>query len=104
MQINDPILSSFRTALESIYGERLRRVVLFGSRARGDAEPDSDYDLAVFLNDMPDRWEEFDRLIPLRVRYLENYDADFMVLPFKDADYASRTGLMHAIRTEGLPL
>ena len=29
--------------------ERVRRVVLFGSRARGDARPDSDYDLLVIV-------------------------------------------------------
>jgi predicted nucleotidyltransferase len=34
-----------------MYGERIERVVLFGSRARGDAHEDSDYDVAVFLRD-----------------------------------------------------
>ncbi len=102
--MNDPILSIFRDALTQIYGDRLDRVVLFGSRARGDAEPDSDYDVAVFLKDMPDRWIEFDRLVPLRINFLETYDADFTVLPFKDADYGKQTGLMYAIRTEGVRL
>ena len=32
-----------------------RRVILFGSRARGDARPDSDYDLLVLLDEVEDR-------------------------------------------------
>jgi uncharacterized protein len=35
----DPVLTRFRAALDKIYGERIERVVLFGSRARGDARP-----------------------------------------------------------------
>ena len=31
------------------------RIVLFGSRARGDARPDSDYDLLVILDEVDDR-------------------------------------------------
>ncbi len=31
------------------------RIVLFGSRARGDARPDSDFDLLVVLDEVPDR-------------------------------------------------
>jgi len=46
---NDPILARFRAALENLYGARLDRVVLFGSRARGEGGPASDYDVAVFL-------------------------------------------------------
>ncbi|WP_294073792.1 nucleotidyltransferase domain-containing protein [Sphingomonas sp.] len=44
-------MTRFRTAVTEIYGERVERVVLFGSRARGDAKPDSDYDIAVFIRD-----------------------------------------------------
>jgi uncharacterized protein len=59
---DDPILERFRAAVTDIYGDRMARVVLFGSRARGDAGPDSDYDAAVFLRDMPDRFAEMNRL------------------------------------------
>jgi hypothetical protein len=54
-----PVLRRFRKALDTMYGHRLDRVVLFGSRARGDARPDSDYDAAVFLRDMADRFAEW---------------------------------------------
>lgn len=58
----EPVLSRFRAAVADAYGDRIERVVLFGSRARGGARPDSDYDVAVFLHDMADRWREMDRL------------------------------------------
>ncbi len=48
----DPVMRKFRAALDEAYGDRIERVVLFGSRARGDARPDSDYDVAVFLRGM----------------------------------------------------
>jgi uncharacterized protein len=34
---HDPIFQRFGTALNEIYGDRVERVVLFGSRARGGA-------------------------------------------------------------------
>jgi uncharacterized protein len=40
--IQDPVLSRFRAALDEMYGDRIERVVLFGSRARGDAHAESD--------------------------------------------------------------
>jgi hypothetical protein len=48
---NNPILTRFRVALAEMYGDRLGRAVLFGSRARGDHNPDSNYDAAVFIKD-----------------------------------------------------
>jgi uncharacterized protein len=59
---DDPTLARFRAALAEVYGARLERIVLYGSRARGDARPDSDYDVAVFLRDMDDRGRELYRL------------------------------------------
>lgn len=67
--VTDPILKRFRAALDELYGDRLERVVLFGSRTRGDAREDSDYDIAVFLKDFADRWQEVDCIIPGRYRH-----------------------------------
>jgi predicted nucleotidyltransferase len=47
----DPLLKRLRRALDELYGDRIERVVLFGSRARGHANEDSDYDIAVFLDE-----------------------------------------------------
>jgi predicted nucleotidyltransferase len=47
--VDDPVLSRFKAALDTMYGSRIERVVLFGSRARGEAHDDSDYDIAVFF-------------------------------------------------------
>ena len=62
---DDPIPTRFRTALDEIYGNRVERVVLFGSRARRCGPPDSDYDVAVFLRGMADRWDEVRRIVPV---------------------------------------
>jgi predicted nucleotidyltransferase len=45
----DQILREFREGLEQVYGSRLVRVVLFGSQARDEAEPDSDIDVMLVL-------------------------------------------------------
>jgi predicted nucleotidyltransferase len=42
-------------ALRAALGERLVAVVLFGSRARGDAKPESDWDLLVIAEGLPER-------------------------------------------------
>ncbi|MGC8491899.1 MAG: nucleotidyltransferase domain-containing protein [Syntrophobacteraceae bacterium] len=104
MKKHDPVLARFRAALEDIYGERLERVVLFGSRARGDEQPGSDYDIAVFLKSLPDRWAELDRLADLRVKFIDETGVFFDVLPYLSAANRERTPLMHEIREEGLDL
>jgi len=101
----DPILVRFRAALAETYGDRLSRAVLFGSRARGDAQPDSDYDIAVFLRDMPDRFEEMNRLADLSTGILYDTGGVIHALPYPAATYNDpRMPLMHEIRAEGLDL
>jgi predicted nucleotidyltransferase len=100
----DPILRRLRAALDDLYGERIERVVLFGSRARGDACEDSDYDVAVFLRDLTDRWHELDRLADLRTEFLENADVFIDAKPYPAGAYRDRTTLMREIRREGVDL
>lgn len=59
-------------ALRSELGDRLVAVVLFGSRARGDALPESDWDLLVIAKGLPqhpfDRHVLLKRLLPADLR------------------------------------
>ncbi len=102
--IHDPVLARFRSALNALYGDRIERVILFGSRARGDAHADSDYDVAVFLRNFHDRWTEVDRLIPIVTDILYDNGAFIHALPYRQGAYHERTPLMHEIRREGLDL
>lgn len=100
----DPVLLRFYEALREIYGSQIERVVLFGSRARGEARPDSDYDIAVFLKSLPDIWEERKRLANLRVDFIDNTGAFFEAKPYPMSAWKDQTPLMHEIRKDGVDL
>jgi predicted nucleotidyltransferase len=100
----DPVLSRFRAALDEIYGTRLERVVLYGSRARGDERPDSDYDIAVFIEDPGSLGGELHRLASLTTDILLDTGAVISAVPFRAGAYRERTGFMHELRKDGLDL
>jgi len=100
----DPVLRRYRGALEALYGERLVRAILFGSRARGEARADSDYDVAVFLAGEFDRWAEADRLAELSVRFFDETGALVDAAPYSAGAERERSPLMGEIRREGQPL
>jgi predicted nucleotidyltransferase len=100
----DPILRRFRAALDTLYGDRIERVLLFGSRARGDAEDDSDYDVAVFLKGLADRWQEVDRIVPVVTDILYEDGAFIHAMPYRAGSYEDRTPLMREIRRDGIDL
>lgn len=102
--IDDPILKRFRAVLDEIYGSRLERVVLFGSRARGDARKESDYDLAVFIRKLGAFGAELDRLVDVETDILFDTGAVINALPFPARAYRERTGFMHELRRDGVDL
>jgi uncharacterized protein len=101
---NNPVLARFRTVLAEVYGNRLERVVVYGSRARGDHCPDSDYDIAVFIKDPGSFYDESGRLAAITTDILEDTGAVISATPFPAGAYRERTGFMHELRRDGLDL
>jgi uncharacterized protein len=101
-----PVLERFRAAVTGIYDERLERIMLYGSRARGDAREDSDYDVAVFLHDYtPGTSTELYRLADLSSTILDETGAFIHAMPYPAGFYNDpRIPLMYAIRAEGIDL
>ena len=102
-------LTLFRQALEQRYGPRLKAVCLFGSRARGDGSPDSDADVAVFVDRVVDPLQEQLDLVDLgHPLLLSNgiliepwvFDADALGDP-RDGGVSH---LLRAIKREGRPI
>ena len=73
----DRILRELRQALEALYGDRLKGLYLYGSYARGEAEPGSDIDVAVVLSDALDIHTEAKATTPIVTRLL--FDEECLV-------------------------
>jgi uncharacterized protein len=105
MTKTDPVLDNLRAAVTTAYGARVERLVLYGSRARGEAKPDSDYDIAVFLSDMSSRWQEFRRLADIEIALLEATGATVHTMPYPAGSWReSGSPLMYEIRKDGVDL
>jgi uncharacterized protein len=102
--LDDPILKRFRDSLDALYGSRIERVILYGSRARGDARDDSDYDVAVFLHGLTDQWREVDRIVAVETDILLDTGAVINAMPFQAGAYRNLTGFMNELRLDGVDL
>ncbi len=77
---------------------------MFGSRARGDGQADSDYDMAIFLHGLSNRRQEVRRLGPLVTDIIEQAGAVIHPLPYRAEAWRDRTPLIHEIRRDGIDL
>ena len=99
----DSILREFRRRLEEIYGPRLLRLVLFGSQARGDADPDSDIDVLIVLAGPLDDWAETQRTSKVTSKVSVKFDTDIARIFASPEDYAEKAlPFYEAIRREGV--
>ena len=66
----------------------------------------TDYDVAVFLHDMADRFAEMNRLADLSTKIIVEEDGPFIhAMPYRAGSYNDeRMPLMHDIRADGIDL
>jgi uncharacterized protein len=97
------IAAKARQGLAGIYGDRLRSVYLYGSGARDQLTPDSDIDIAVILDAIPDRFAEHERTSELGADLSLEYDTVVLFFFAEEADLnAGRFGIHRAIKEEGI--
>jgi predicted nucleotidyltransferase len=96
------ILSELKARLTELYGERLEKLVLFGSQARGDAEPDSDIDVLVVLKGSVDVGRELWRISEATSELSLKYSTVLSSVVMSAAQYRGRTsGFLSAVQREG---
>lgn len=102
MQI-DTITKEFKEKASQLYGSRLKDVVLYGSCARGQANENSDIDLAVVLTGNVSPGSEIDRMIDIITDINLDNGVLVSVYPVSDRDYDKlNSPLLINLRTEGI--
>ena len=96
-------LNRFGAELRALYAERLVEIILYGSRARGDAEQESDIDTLIVLEPLEDFWVEFSRIGDIANRISLEYDVVISTIPVAAADFRNpETPLLLTAHQEGL--
>lgn len=99
------ILPRLKQDLADLYSDRLLHLTLFGSQARGDAEPGSDIDVLVVLRPPVNPGEEIKRTGKAISDLSLHYDVVINCIFMDETHYQTRNGpLLRNIRKEGILL
>ncbi len=100
-----PMLLELRRALIKKYGGRLKKIVLFGSYARGDYTSDSDMDVLIVLEDLNSGYKEISKLVPLIADLNLKYGELASCIAVSRVDYEKgRSPLLVNVHREGIAL
>ncbi len=97
------ILRELRKELRKLYGDKLVKLMVFGSWARGEAHEESDVDVVVVLRDMDSQGKEIDRMIDIIFELNLRYNTLISVYPISEVSFAQlKSPLLMNIRKEGV--
>jgi predicted nucleotidyltransferase len=92
-------------SLREIYGSRLKRLILFGSWARGNARPSSDVDLLVVLEGPVTSIEEAKRTSQIATNAAAYRDTALSFVHMSEEEFSrGRSPLVWSVREEGIDL
>lgn len=97
------IICEFRQQLEKLYADRLIKLVLYGSQARGTAKEDSDIDIMVVLKSPVSSGDEVFYMGEIKNQINLKYDQLISVFPISEEDFRTKkTPLLEDVRREGI--
>jgi len=95
------ILKEFKSNLKNLYRDKLSKVILYGSYARGEQTEDSDVDIAIVLKGVFRSFEEIDRMTAIAGSIDLKYNILLSLHPISEEDYEScKTPLLINIHEE----
>jgi len=80
----DKILKIFLDKVRKKTNKRLKKIILFGSRARGDFDITSDYDIILIFDNVSQKTEE--SINEIEGEMLYEYNAVISAFPFSEKD------------------
>lgn len=99
------LLNPLRHYLKQEYQDRLNRIILFGSQARGDATPASDIDILIVLQDPVDASTELHRTSQFIAQFCLDHSILISRLFMPLSRFESENSpLLRNIRQEGITL
>lgn len=99
------ILEELKKRLGTLYGKRMKKVILYGSWARGKATGESDIDLAIVLDGEVRSGKEIDRMIDIITDLNLEHRVLLSVYPVSENDYLNlKSPLLMNLRREGVPV
>jgi predicted nucleotidyltransferase len=99
------IIEEFKKELSTLYKERLKQLILYGSWARAEASDKSDIDLVVILKGRVIPGLEIDRMIDIITNLNFKHGVLLSVYPVSEDDYLSiKSPLLLNIHKEGVPV
>ncbi len=98
------VIAEFRQRLQNWYGDRLNKLILYGSYARGDFHGESDIDLLIVLNDSElSKIREMNSIIDLKLDLMIEHSVLLSTKAVTTEDLLTRqNAIYHFIRREGI--
>ena len=98
------LLAEFKRELKRIYDDRLKGVFLYGSRARGEADAESDVDVLIVLDDWEHYADEIDRTSVAASQLSLEYDMSISQVFVRERDWVrGDTPFLWNVREDAIP-
>ena len=103
--MNSNIFQELKQSLTYLYQEKLVKIILYGSQAKGTATTDSDVDILVVLKDEVSAFDEILRMAEITTTIGLKYDELISIFPIAESRFlAQLTPLLQNVKSQGIVL